>query len=177
MLDFRKLFLTVVALALFASLSMTTAAPTASTLNLPAAKFIGVNDNLIIGQCAFDTASTASRPTKVAENVQAVDVGDVALTAGTTANVAQGLNTMDQCAMPDGVAVGGFRATEVTKSEYSRARVSQAAQLTAHFDGDVAIAQLGASTRSPSPPNAVLNHNTAKMVEVDVANPASNRRR
>lgn len=123
MLDFRKLFLTVVALVIFASLSMTTAAPAAFT-NMPAAGFIGT-DNLIISQCAVGTAPTASRPTEV---VQAHD--------------------------------------------YNAARVSQAAQLSAHFDGEAATdVALEASTRSPSPPQTVLNHNTAKMVEVDVANP------
>lgn len=152
MLDFRKLFLTVVALALLASISMAGVQPATPMLN---------NNQEVTNQIT-----------------QAANVGDVALTAGTTANVAQGLNTMDQCAMPDGVAVGGFRATEVTKSECSEARVSQAAQLTAHFDGEAATdVALGASTRSPSPPQMVLNHNTAKMVEVDVANPASNHRR
>lgn len=149
MLDFRKLFLTVVALALLASISMAGVQPATPTLN---------------------------NQTTIMETIpnQATDVG-VALTAGTTANVAQGLNTMDQCAMPDGVAVGGFRATEVIKSKYVMARVSP---LTAHFDGEAATdVALGASTRSPSPPNAVLNHNTAKMVEMEVANPASNHRR
>lgn len=149
MLDFRKLFLTCVTLALFASLSMSTAAPMASTLNLPA-------DNLTISQCAFDViAIDGFQANKVVQITEPTDVGDVALTASTMTK----LNLI------------------TAPTEYGAARVSQAAQLSVHFYGVAATdVALEASTRSPSPPNAVLNHNTAKLAEKEVANAASNSR-